>query len=140
PAGRLDAARPPDPRIAGGRAERRDPVSADDLEPAPPELRELLAQLFGHHAARALIPVGTADELLGVILVPAAGRRLRVPALGFLVRAAERLAEALLHARLARRAAERAALAREVELAATVHAELPPGRGPPVHGAITGVR
>jgi sigma-B regulation protein RsbU (phosphoserine phosphatase) len=134
---RLDDARAPDPLIAGWLADRRDPVFADDLDTAPPELRELLAQLCGHHAARALIPVGSADELLGLILVPAAGRRLRVPALGFLVRAAERLAEALLHVRLARRAAERAALAREVELAATVQAELLPGRTPQVHGPIT---
>jgi sigma-B regulation protein RsbU (phosphoserine phosphatase) len=134
---RLDDARAPDPLIAGWLADRRDPVFADDLDTAPPELRELLTQLFGHHAARALIPVGTADELLGLILVPAAGRRLRVPALGFLVRAAERLAEALLHVRLARRAAERAALAREVELAATVQAELLPGRAPQVHGPVT---
>jgi len=133
----LDDAHAPDPLIAGWLAERRDPVFADDVDTAPPELRELLAQLFGHHAVRALIPVGTADELLGLILVPAAGRRLRVPALGFLVRAAERLAEALLHVRLARRAAERAALAREVELAATVQAELLPGRAPQVHGPIT---
>lgn len=134
---RLDDARAPDPLLAGWLAERRDPVFADDLDTAPPELRELLAQLFGHHAARALIPVATADELLGLILVPAAGRRLRVPALGFLVRAAERLAEALLHVRLARRAAERAALAREVELAATVQAALLPGSAPQVHGPIT---
>jgi sigma-B regulation protein RsbU (phosphoserine phosphatase) len=134
---RLDDARAPDPLIAGWLAERREPVFADDLDTAPPELRELLTRLFGHHAARALIPVGTADELLGLILVPAAGRRLRVPAFGFLVRAAERIAEALLHVRLARRAAERAALAREVELAATVQAELLPGRTPQVHGRIT---
>jgi sigma-B regulation protein RsbU (phosphoserine phosphatase) len=60
-----------------------------------------------------------------------------VPAIGFLVRAAEQLAEALLHVRLARRAAERAALAREVELAATVQAELLPGSAPQVHGPIT---
>lgn len=134
---RLDDARAPDPLIAGWLTDRRDPVFADDLDTSPPELRELLAQLFGHHAARALIPVGTADELLGLILVPATGRRLRLPALGFLVRAAERLAEALLHVRLARRAAERASLARDVELAATVQAELLPGRAPQVHGPIT---
>jgi serine phosphatase RsbU (regulator of sigma subunit) len=134
---RLDDERAPDPLIASWLADRRDPVFADDLDAAPPELRALFARLFSHHGARALIPVGSADELLGVIVVPAAGRRLRVPALGFLVRAAERLAEALLHARLARRAAERAALAREVELAATVQAELLPGAAPQVHGPIT---
>jgi serine phosphatase RsbU (regulator of sigma subunit) len=134
---RLDDARAPDPLVASWLAERRDAVFADDLEASPAELRDLLAQLFAVHAARALIPVVSADELLGVVLVPTAGRRLRVPALGFLVRAAERLAEALLHARLVRRAAERAALAREVELAATVQAELLPGKGLHVHGAIS---
>ncbi|HSR98139.1 MAG TPA: PP2C family protein-serine/threonine phosphatase, partial [Kofleriaceae bacterium] len=77
------------------------------------------------------------DELLGVILLPAAGRRVRGAALDFVVRAAERLAEALLHARLARRAAERAALAREVELAAAVQAALLPGTGPHIHGGLT---
>src|SRR5262249_10036134 len=45
--------------------------------------------------------------------------------------------DALLHGRLAVRAAERAALAREVELAATVQAELLPGEGPQLHGAVT---
>jgi len=133
---RLDDARAPDPLIASWLAERRDAVFADELDAAPGELRDLLAPLFAAHAARALFPVVVADELLGVILVPAVGRRLRVPALGFLLRAAERLAEALLHARLVRRAAERAALAREVELAATVQAELLPGQGLHVHGPI----
>ncbi|TMQ18250.1 MAG: serine/threonine-protein phosphatase [Deltaproteobacteria bacterium] len=134
---RLDDARAPDPLVASWLAERRDAVFADDVDAAPPELRDLLVQLFHDHAARALIPVGSADEVLGIVLVPAAGRRPRVRALGFLVRAAEGLAEALLHARLAGRAAERAALAREVELAATVQAELLPGKGPHVHGAVT---
>jgi serine phosphatase RsbU (regulator of sigma subunit) len=137
---RLDDARAPDPLVASWLAERRDPVFADDLDAAPPgpsDLRDLLAPLFAVHAARALIPVVAGGELLGAVLVPAQGRRLRVPALGFLVHAAERLAEALLHARLAARAAERAALAREVELAATVQAELLPGPGPHVHGAVT---
>jgi len=112
-------------------------VFADDLEPAPPELRELLARLFADHAARAVVPVGNADELLALIVVPAGGRPLGVPAHSFVMRAAERLAESLLHARMARRAAERAELAREVELAATVQAELLPGGGPHVHGAVT---
>lgn len=134
---RLDDARAPDPLIANWLAERKGPVFADDLDAAPPGLADLLGQLFAVHAARALIPVIAGDELLAVVLIPAQGRRLRVPALGFLVRAAERLAEALLHARLAARAAERAALAREVELAATVQAELLPGPGPHVHGAVT---
>jgi serine phosphatase RsbU (regulator of sigma subunit) len=133
---RLDDARAPDPLLATWLAERRDAVFADDRDAVPPELRDLLAQLCAGHTARAVIPVGSADELLGVMLIPA-NRRVRGPALGFVVRAAERLAEALLHARLARRAAERAELARDVELAATVQAELLPGAGAHVHGAIT---
>jgi len=134
---RLDDAYAPDPLLASWLAERHDAVFADDLDVAPPDLRELLAQLFANHRARALIPVGSADELLGLVVVPVTARRLRGPALGFLLRAAERLAEALLHARLALRAAERAELAREVELAATVQAELLPGKGPHVHGELT---
>ncbi|HEX4417574.1 MAG TPA: PP2C family protein-serine/threonine phosphatase [Kofleriaceae bacterium] len=134
---RLDDARAPDPLLAGWLAEQRDAVFGDDLEPVPADLRALVAGLFAGHRARALIAIGNADELLGLIVIPAVGRRLGVPALGFLLRAAERLAEALLHARLALRAAERAALAREVELAATVQAALLPGVGPHVHGDVT---
>jgi serine phosphatase RsbU (regulator of sigma subunit) len=135
---RLDDARAPDPLLAGWLAEQRDAVFADDLEAVPLDLQALLAPLFASHGARALIPVGSADELLGLVLVPAAAtRRLRGPALGFLLRAAERLAEALLHARLALRAASRAALAREVELAAMVQAALLPGKAPYVHGQLT---
>jgi serine phosphatase RsbU (regulator of sigma subunit) len=136
---RLDDTRAPDPLLASWLAERHDAVFADDLEAVPADLRALLAPLFESHGARALIPVGSADELLGLVLVPAAtsSRRLRGPALGFLLRAAERLAEALLHARLALRAASRAALAREVELAAMVQAALLPGAGPHVHGELT---
>jgi serine phosphatase RsbU (regulator of sigma subunit) len=134
---RLDDARAPDPLLSSWLAEHRDPVFAGDLEAVPIDLRDLLVQLFASHAARALVPIGSSDELLGLVLLPAAGRRVRGAALDFLVRAAERLAEALLHARLARRAAERADLAREVELAATVQAALLPGNGPHVHGAVT---
>jgi serine phosphatase RsbU (regulator of sigma subunit) len=134
---RLDEARAPDPLLASWLAECHDVVFAGDFDAAPPDLRELLAQLFASHGARAIIPVGSADELLGLVVVPKAVRRLRGPAIDFLLRATERLAEALLHARLALRAAERAALAREVALAATVQAELLPGKGPHAYGDIT---
>jgi serine phosphatase RsbU (regulator of sigma subunit) len=127
----------PDPLVSGWLAEHGAPVFADDLEPVPPELRELTAGLLARHAARAILPVRSADELLALILVPAGGRRIRGRQLAFAARAADRLAEALLHARLARRAAEQAALAREVELAATVQAALLPGRGPHVVGELT---
>jgi serine phosphatase RsbU (regulator of sigma subunit) len=127
----------PDPLFTGWLAEHGAPVFADDPGPVPPDLRELTARIFERHAARASFPVRSADELLALILLPAQARRIRGRGLAFVERAADRLAEALLHARLARRAAERAALAREVELAATVQAELLPGRGPHVHGAVT---
>jgi serine phosphatase RsbU (regulator of sigma subunit) len=134
---RLADARAPDPLLASWLAESRDAVFADDLQAVPPDLRALLARLLASHAARALIPVASADELLGLVLVPAGARRVRGPARDFLARAGERLAEALLHARLARRAAERAQLAREVELAATVQAALLPGEQPHVFGPVT---
>ena len=138
PAGeRLPDAAAPDPLLAGWLAEHGAPVFADDLEPVPPDLRELAEHVLEHHAARAILPVRSGDELLGLLLLPAQGRVIRGRGLGFVERAADRLAEALLHARLARRAAERAALAREVELAATVQAELLPGRGPHVLGDVT---
>jgi serine phosphatase RsbU (regulator of sigma subunit) len=133
---RLDDTRAPDPLLASWLAEQP-AVFADDLEAAPVDLRALLAELLASHDARALIPIASADELLGLVLVPAAARQLRGAGLGFLRRAAERVAEALLHARLALRAAARAALAREVELAATVQRELLPGPGAHVHGALT---
>jgi len=134
---RLDDAHAPDPLLASWLAEQREPVLAGDLDAVPADLRELAAQLLAGHAARALVPIRISDELIGVILLPAAGRRVRGAALDFVVRAAERLAEALLHARLARRAAERAALAREVELAAAVQAALLPGTGAHIHGGLT---
>lgn len=127
----------PDPLFTGWLAEHGAPVFADDLEPVPPDLRELTLQLFERHAARAIVSVRSADELLGLILLPAQARRVLGRHLAFVQRAADRFAEALLHARLARRAADRASLAREVELAATVQAELLPGRGPHVHGPVT---
>lgn len=128
----------PDPLLMSWLAESRGALFADDLEAVPADLRDLIAALFEHHAARALVPIGSADELIGLIVIPArAVRRLRGRPLAFLERTSERLAEALLHARMAKRAAERASLAREVELAATVQAELLPGTGPHVHGALT---
>jgi serine phosphatase RsbU (regulator of sigma subunit) len=136
---RLADALAPDPLLAGWLAERpeRSAVFADDFEAVPADLQPLLGQLFARHAARALFAVGHGDDVLGLIVIPAAGRRLRVAAVGFLERAAERLAEALLHARLAVRAAERAELAHQVALAATVQAALLPGEGPHVHGEVT---
>jgi len=135
--GRIADADAPDPLLMSWLAAQRAPLFADDLEAVPSDLREVAERLFEHQHARAIVPVRAADELLALILIPVAGPRLRGPALAFLERAAERLAEAMLHARMAQRAADRAALAREVELAATVQAELLPGKGPHVYGALT---
>ena len=134
---RLDDAQAPDPLLMGWLAEQRGALFATDLEAIPVDLRELVTPLFERNEAMAILPVGSVDELIGLVILPLAARRLRGRPLAFLERTAERLAEALLHARMARRAAERAGLAREVELAATVQGELLPGRGPHVHGDIS---
>ncbi|HEY5938346.1 MAG TPA: SpoIIE family protein phosphatase [Kofleriaceae bacterium] len=127
----------PDPLLVGWLAERRGMLFVEDVEPVPEDLRELYAKLFADRGARLIIPMRNADELVGMVAIPTDAPWLRGRAIAFLERVSERLAEALVHARMARRAAERAALAREVELAATVQAELLPGKGPHVHGDLT---
>ncbi|MEJ7601826.1 MAG: SpoIIE family protein phosphatase [Kofleriaceae bacterium] len=127
----------PDPFLVGWLAERRGLLFVEDLEPVPEDLRELYARMFRDHAARLIVPMRNADELVGMVAIPADAPWLRARSVAFLERVAERLSEALVHARMARRAAERAALAREVELAATVQAELLPGKGPHIHGDLT---
>jgi serine phosphatase RsbU (regulator of sigma subunit) len=111
---------------------------ADELElHVPADLRDLLAGMFERHRARAIVPVSSDGELLAVVIVPATSRRVRGRELAFLEHAGERLAEALVHARMAKRAAQRALLSRQVELAATLQAQLLPQKGPHVHGDIT---
>jgi len=127
----------PDPLLVSWLAEHRGAVFADDLDPVPADLHEMLSALFERNDARAIVPVASADELIGLVVLAASPRALRGRTLAFLERTAERLAEALVHARMAKRAAERASLAREVELAATVQGELLPGKGPHVHGDVT---
>ncbi|MBA3393975.1 MAG: serine/threonine-protein phosphatase [Deltaproteobacteria bacterium] len=134
--GRIDDAHAPDPLLMSWLAEYRAPLFADDLEAVPADLRAVADQLFEHHGARAIVAVRSSDEILALLVIPVAGPRLRGRSLAFVERVAERLAEAMLHARMAQKAAERAALAREVELAATVQGELLPGKGPHVHGAV----
>lgn len=134
---RLDDEHAPDPLLMSWLAEQRGALFAADLDAVPPDLRELVTTLFERHDTLALVPIGSVDELIGLVMVPASARRLRGRPLAFLERTADRLAEALLHARMAQRAAERANLAREVELAATVQGELLPSREPHVHGEVT---
>ncbi len=133
---RLDDAAAPDPLLGAWLAEHPGAVF-EQAAAVPEDLRPLLGTVLAATRARAAIPVISRDELLGLITVPAAARRLRRRHLAFVERVAERLAEGLVHARMARRAAERATIAREVELAATVQAQLLPGPGPHVHGNVT---
>jgi serine phosphatase RsbU (regulator of sigma subunit) len=134
---RLDDEDAPDPLLMGWLAEHRGALFATDLETVPADLREMLVPLFERHDAIALVPIGSVDELIALVVVPSSTKRLRGRPLSFLERSGERLAEALLHARMARRAGERANLAREVQLAATVQGELLPGKGPHVIGDVT---
>ncbi len=127
----------PDPLLIGWLAEQRGTRFAGDWELAPEDLRAMYRGLFERERARAIVPVGSHDELVALVVVPAPSKRLRGRELAFLERAAERLGEALVHVRMAKRAAARAALAREVELAATVQAQLLPTKGAHVHGDIT---
>jgi len=127
----------PDPLLGPWLAEQRGTILLGELEArAPEELRAPLADVLARADAGAVVPVTSGDELLALLLVPAA-KRVRGRALAFLERVSERLGEALVHARMAKHASERATLAREVDLAATVQAHLLPGRGPQVHGDVT---
>jgi serine phosphatase RsbU (regulator of sigma subunit) len=134
---RLSDETAPDPLLGTWLAEQRGSVFADELEEVPADLHELLTPLFERQHARILVPIRSHDELLGLIVVPTTARRIRGRSLAFLERLAERLAESLLHARMAQRAGERARLAREVELAATVQAELLPSAAPQQHPGVT---
>lgn len=127
----------PDPLLGSWLAEHGRAVFAAELDAVPEDLRVLVSALLDHHRARALVPVASDDELLGLVLVPAAARRMRRRELAFIERASERVGEAIVHARMSRHAAERAMIARQVELAATLQQQLLPGRAPHVHGDIT---
>ncbi len=128
----------PDPLLGAWLGEHNRTLFFDELElHVPEDLRDLLATLFERQGARAIVPVASDGELLALIIVPANARRVRGRDLVFLQRAGERFAEALVHARMVQRAAQRALLTRQVELAATVQAQLLPLKGPHVHGDIT---
>ncbi len=127
---RLADTHAPDPLLGGWLVDQHRTVFADDPErEVPADLAPLLEALLVGHAAHSVVPVSSADQLLGLVVVPASASRLRGLALTFVERAAERLGEALVHAGMVERAAERAALTREIELAQAVQAELLPPRG-----------
>jgi len=135
---KLDDADAPDPLLGAWLGEHRRALFADELElHVPGDLREAFGKQFYRHQARAIVPVASDGELLALLMIPSTFRRVRGRELSFLERAGERFAEALVHARMAQRAAQRALLSRQVELAATVQAQLLPTKGPHVHGDIT---
>jgi serine phosphatase RsbU (regulator of sigma subunit) len=133
---RVPDERAPDPLLAPWLALERGALFANELDLRVPEdLREMVASLFAANHARAIVPLASHDELLGLIVIPA---DVRVPgrSLEFVERAADTIGEAIVHARMAQRAARRAELAREVELAATVQKELLPDRTPRMIGDV----
>lgn len=127
----------PDPLVGAWLVEHDRPIFAGELDGVPEDLRAQVQGLLERRTARALLAVTNEDELVALVLVPAAARRMRRRELAFIERAADRVGEALVHARMARRAAERAMLARQVELAATLQQQLLPAKGPHVHGGVT---
>lgn len=127
----------PDPLLGGWLAEHDTVVFKGELDRVPEDLRAHLLGLFERNASRALVPIASHDELLALVFVPTDARRMGGRELAFLERACERLGDAIVHARMAQRAASRAALAREIELAATVQRQLLPAKGPQRHGDIT---
>ncbi len=127
----------PDPLLGGWLAEHAATIFKGELDAVPEDLRGLLLGLFERTSSRAVVPVASHDELLALVFVPAAARRMGGRELAFLERACERLGDAIVHARMAQRAASRAALAREIELAATVQRQLLPAKGPQIHGDVT---
>ena len=133
---RLSDEAAPDPLLGAWIAEHPG-IVFEEAQGIPEDLRPLITTLLASANAATLIPMINRDELLGLVALPPMSRRQRRRVLAFAERAAERLGEGLVHARMTQRAAERATLAREVELAATVQAQLLPVKGPHVHGEIT---
>lgn len=122
----------------GAPIEQRGALFRNDLSlAAPADLLPMVEALFAAHKARAIVPVASHDELLGLVIVPVSASRVRGRPLAFLERAADSVGEAIVHARMAQRAARRAELARDVELAATVQKELLPGRDAQAFGGVT---
>ncbi len=74
---RLDDEDAPDPLLMGWLAEHRGALFATDLEAVPADLREMLTPLFERHDAIALVPIGSVDELIALIVVPSTTKRLR---------------------------------------------------------------
>nr|HEX4315098.1 SpoIIE family protein phosphatase [Kofleriaceae bacterium] len=127
----------PDPLLAPWLAEARGALfDTEAALHAPEDLQPMIAALFAAQRARAIVPITSHDELLGLVVVPATAPAVRGRNLAFLERAGDAIGEAIVHVRMARHAARRAELARDVELAATVQRDLLPGREPRTIGAV----
>ncbi|MCE9575457.1 MAG: SpoIIE family protein phosphatase [Deltaproteobacteria bacterium] len=124
----VDEAATPDPLLLGWMLERGGVLTRDDLETARlADLGPALERLFDAHKALAIAPLVRRDEVVGLILVPAAvGRDLRADELRTIDRLRDRVAAALVHARMTAEAQSRVAIEREVELAAAVQAAFVP--------------
>jgi serine phosphatase RsbU (regulator of sigma subunit) len=136
---RLSERETPDPLLLGWLAEHRDAVFRDELDLAvDADLRPALETLFAAHAAAALVPLASRDELVGLLLVPARAKgRLRRADADFLGQLAPRAAAALVHARMAAEAREREALEVELELAGAIQAGFVPPAAPHTAGPVT---
>jgi len=136
---RLSERETPDPLLIGWLAEHGHAVFRDELDlGVDADLRPALESLFAAHAAQALIPLTSRDELIGLLLVPGRDKgRLRRSDADFLGELAPRAAAALVHARMAAEAREREALEVELELAGVIQAGFVPERAPHVAGPIT---
>ncbi len=118
----------PDPLLLGWMLERGGVLTRDDLETARlADLGPALERLFEAHKALAIALLVRRDEVVGLLLVPAAvGRDLRADELRTIDRLRDRVAAALVHARMTAEAQSRVAIEREVELAAAVQAAFVP--------------
>ena len=130
----------PDPLLGPWLASRRRPLLLAEIEGAElADLQPSVERLMAAHTAAALVPLVVRDELVGLLVFRARGRRtLRRPSeQRFLAAIADRVAAALDYVRIADEAAARAELVRDVELAAAVQAGFVPGPEPSQHGGVT---
>jgi serine phosphatase RsbU (regulator of sigma subunit) len=124
---RLAEAETPDPLLLGWLSEHAGPLFRDELDlVADDDLRPSIDALFGAHDVTAIVPLASRDEVVGMLLIPGQGRRLRRRDADFLIRIAPRVAAALVHARMAQEAREREALELEIELAGVIQAGFVP--------------
>ncbi len=127
----LDESATPDPLLLGWMLEHGGTFVKDELDLLPlTDLRPAMERLFEAHGAGALVTLARRDEVVGLVMMPAApGRPVRLEELRFVERIKDRVSAALVYARMAGEAQSRVAIEREVELAAAVQtAFVPPAK------------